>query len=109
MNAGCRDYHRFNRRTFLRIGGATFFGLTMPQLFRARAAAAGVKPKAKQVLLVWMYGGPSQIDMFDLKPDAKKEIARQRARGNERLRRTAAALKSSPIVEDLPTVATTPN
>jgi hypothetical protein len=76
MNAGCRDYHRFNRRTFLRIGGATFFGLTIPQLFRARAAAAGVKPKAKQVLLVWMYGGPSQIDMFDLKPDAKKEIAR---------------------------------
>ena len=51
----------------LRIGGATFFGLTVPQLFRARATAAPAQPaKAKQVLLVWMYGGPSQIDMFDL-------------------------------------------
>jgi hypothetical protein len=75
MNPGCRDYHRFNRREFLRVGGATFFGLTVPQLLRARAAST--KPaKAKQVLLVWMYGGPSQIDMFDLKPGAKRDVVR---------------------------------
>lgn len=76
MTPGCRDYHRFDRRALLRIGGATFFGLTMPQLFRARAAQPGRKAAAKQVLLVWMYGGPSQIDMFDLKPDSKKEVVR---------------------------------
>lgn len=75
MQPGCREYHRYSRRDALRIGGATFFGLTMPQLFRARAASA--KPaKAKQVLLVWMYGGPSQIDMFDLKPGSKKDVVR---------------------------------
>ena len=77
MKPGCREYHRFNRRDLLRIGGATFFGLTMPQLFRAQAQAAPSKPaRAKQVLLVWMYGGPSQIDMFDLKPNSKKDAVR---------------------------------
>src|SRR5437763_1507654 len=77
MEPGCREYHRFSRRDMLRIGGATFFGLTVPQLFRARAqAAAGKAAKAKQVLLVWMYGGPSQIDMFDLKPGSKKDVVR---------------------------------
>src|SRR5438046_1444059 len=77
MKPGCREYHRFNRRDLLRIGGATFFGLTMPQLFRARAEAGPARPvRAKQVLLVWMYGGPSQIDMFDLKPNSKKDVVR---------------------------------
>lgn len=77
MNApGCRDYHLYNRRSFLKAGGATFFGLTMPQLFKARAEAPAKPAKAKQVLLLWMYGGPSQIDMFDLKPDSKKELSR---------------------------------
>ena len=76
MNPGCREYRRYDRRQFLTAGGATFFGLTLPQLLRARAAEPQRKVRAKQVLLLWMYGVPSQIDMFDLKPDAKKEIAR---------------------------------
>lgn len=74
---GCHDYHRFNRRDALRIGGSTLMGLSVPQLLRGRAEAAGTRPiKAKQVLLVWMYGGPSQIDMFDLKPESKLEKSR---------------------------------
>jgi hypothetical protein len=76
MNAGCREYHRYNRRDFLRVGGATFFGLTVPQLLRARAEAPSKPARAKQVVLVWMYGGPSQIDMFDLKPNSKKDAVR---------------------------------
>src|SRR5262245_7154603 len=76
MTPGCREYHRYNRREFLRVGGATFFGLTVPQLLRAKAAADARPAKAKQVLLVWMYGGPSQIDMFDLKPNSKKDAVR---------------------------------
>src|SRR4051812_25012541 len=77
MNPGCRAYHQYDRREVLRIGSATFFGLTVPQLFRARAQAGPARPaKAKQVVLVWMYGGPSQIDMFDLKPNAKKDAVR---------------------------------
>ena len=76
MNTGCREYHRYNRRDFLRIGGATFFGLTVPQLLRACAEEPARKARAKQVVLVWMYGGPSQIDMFDLKPNSKKDVVR---------------------------------
>jgi hypothetical protein len=76
MSAGCREFHRYNRRDFLRVGGATFFGLTVPQLLRGRAQAADKPAKAKQVVLVWMYGGPSQIDMFDLKPNSKKDAVR---------------------------------
>ena len=77
MKPGCRAYHQYSRRDVLRIGGATFFGLTVPELFRARAQAGAARPaRAKQVLLVWMYGGPSQIDMFDLKPDSKKDVVR---------------------------------
>lgn len=76
MKPGCREFHRYNRRDALRIGGATFLGLTVPQLLRAREAAPALPARAKQVLLVWMYGGPSQIDMFDLKPDAKKDVTR---------------------------------
>src|SRR5262249_13805648 len=75
MKPGCREYQQYNRRDVLRIGGATFFGLTMPQLFRAQAEPSP-PVKAKQVLLVWMYGGPSQIDMFDLKPNSKKDAVR---------------------------------
>src|SRR6186713_24088 len=77
MLPGCREYHRFNRRDFLRVGGSTFFGLTVPQLLHARAAAGPERPaRARQVLLVWMYGGPSQIDMFDLKPNSRRDVAR---------------------------------
>jgi ribosomal subunit interface protein len=39
---------------------------------------------------------------------AKKEIARQRGRGEPRARRTAEALRNSPVVEDLPTVVVPP-
>jgi hypothetical protein len=73
-----REHCGVNRRGFLRIGGATFLGLTMPQLLaaRARAATSGRKARAKQVVLVWLEGGPSQIDMFDLKPNSKKAVVR---------------------------------
>lgn len=61
-----------DRRSFLRVGALSGLGLTLPQLLQARAA----KPNAKDVnvILLWMGGGPSNIDTFDLKPDAPTEI-----------------------------------
>ena len=58
------------RRDFFRAGGASLFGMSMADFFRARAAAPG-KPgaKAKQMILIWMAGGPPHQDMFDMKPD----------------------------------------
>ncbi len=76
MKPGCREYHRYNRRDFLRIGGATLFGLTVPQLLRAQSEPTARPARAKHVVLIYMNGGPSQLDMFDMKPNAKKDIVR---------------------------------
>lgn len=60
------------RREVLRLGGLTALGLGLPQLLRAQQAA---KPKkAVNCILLWMLGGPSHIDMYDLKPHAPSEI-----------------------------------
>ena len=64
------------RRAFLRVGGLALGGLTLPGLLRADAARAaeGTRPSRKSCILVWLAGGPSHIDMYDLKPDAPAEV-----------------------------------
>ena len=59
------------RREFLRAGTLALGGLTLPQL----AAASSPRPSASQtsVILFWMWGGPSQLETFDCKPDAPSE------------------------------------
>jgi hypothetical protein len=64
------------RRDFLHVGGLGAAGLTLPGLLEARAAArpqAGTG-KAKRCILLFMNGGPPQMDTFDLKPDAPPEV-----------------------------------
>ena len=63
-----------NRRDFLRIGGTTLFGLSLPDFFRAQAAGERTEAKAKQMICIWLGGGPPHRDMFDLKPDAPAEF-----------------------------------
>jgi hypothetical protein len=63
-----------SRRGFLQIGALGLGGLTLPQLLRAESPAAGRSP-TKSVILIYLVGGPPHQDMFDLKPDAPKEIA----------------------------------
>jgi hypothetical protein len=65
---------RLSRRSFLQIGTLGAAGLTLPQLLRAEAAA-GARPSHKSVILIYLVGGAPHQDMFDLKPDAPKEIA----------------------------------
>ncbi len=65
---------RFNRRSFLQIGSLGLGGLTLPGLLRAESTA-GVRSNPKSVILVYLVGGPPHQDLFDLKPDAPKEIA----------------------------------
>lgn len=72
MTIGRTVYRRLNRRHFLRIGGAGLFGLSWSRLFEAQAAPA--KRQARQLIVVWMGGGPPHIDMFDMKPDAPEDI-----------------------------------
>ncbi len=65
-----------NRRNFLRVGALAAGGLTLADRLRGEAAAAesgGSTPK-KAVIQVWLAGGPSHIDMYDLKPHAPAEF-----------------------------------
>ncbi|WP_435017736.1 DUF1501 domain-containing protein [Tundrisphaera sp. TA3] len=66
-----------SRRWFLRAGLAGLAGLATPDLLRlqAKAATSPSKPGGpKSVILLWLSGGPSHIDMWDPKPDAPAEI-----------------------------------
>ena len=62
------------RRGFMQIGSLALGGLTLPQLLRAEGNA-GVSGSRKSVIMIYLVGGPPHQDMFDLKPDAPKEIA----------------------------------
>ena len=67
---------RLTRRQALRIGGSGLLGgLTLPSLLEMQATAATRGPaKAKACILLFLNGGPSHIDMWDLKPNAPDEI-----------------------------------
>ena len=64
-----------SRRNFLRIGalGTTF---TLADMLRVRAAqtSAGKPTRTKSAIMIYLPGGPSHMDMYDLKPDAPKEF-----------------------------------
>ncbi len=64
-----------SRRDMLRVGSLAIGGLSLPELLRVRseARAAGRSTKDTAVILIWQAGGPSHIDMYDLKPQAPSE------------------------------------
>lgn len=59
-----------SRREFLRAGGLAVGGLGLPHLL----AGAKPKSKARSCLLIFMDGGPSHLEMWDLKPEAPAEV-----------------------------------
>ena len=63
----------FSRRNFLRIGALGLGGLSLPQLLQAEAQS-GIRQSHKAVIMIFLPGGPSHQDMFDLKMDAPMEI-----------------------------------
>ncbi|OWK44347.1 DUF1501 domain-containing protein [Fimbriiglobus ruber] len=65
---------RPTRRGFLQIGALGLGGLTLPQLLRAESSA-GIRTSHKSVIMIYLVGGPPHQDMFDLKPNAPREIA----------------------------------
>jgi Protein of unknown function (DUF1501) len=61
-----------SRRDFLRVGAFGLGGLALPDLLRLRAVAGtGVKPRS--VIMICLGGGPSHLDMYDMKPEAPVE------------------------------------
>src|SRR5690348_10621908 len=69
------------RRDLLQAGALGLFGLGLPDYFRLAAAqptAPGAAPRsfgcAKACILLYLYGAPSQLETFDMKPAAPAEI-----------------------------------
>jgi hypothetical protein len=62
-----------SRRNFLKIGALGLGGLALPQLLQAESQS-GVRLGHKAVIMIFLPGGPSHQDIFDLKMDAPREI-----------------------------------
>ena len=60
-----------SRRSFLALGVAGMANVGLAPLLRARAASS--EKKNTSVILLWLDGGPSHMDLYDMKPDAPEE------------------------------------
>jgi hypothetical protein len=71
-------FSRHSRRTWLRAGGLSLLGLSTADLARLRAApassAAVEKRRRNSCIFLFLFGGPSQIDLWDMKPRAPVEV-----------------------------------
>jgi len=71
---------RHSRRELLSIGGLSLFGMSLPQVIRMQQAQATAIPRqgsfgaAESVIVVYLQGSPSHIDLWDPKPEAPAEI-----------------------------------
>jgi Protein of unknown function (DUF1501) len=90
------------RREFIQVGFSGLLGLGLPDVLAARARAASQRnaapPRAKSIILVFLTGGLSHIDSFDMKPDAPDGI-----RGE--FKPVATKVPGIPICEHLPRLA----
>jgi hypothetical protein len=70
------EHDSVSRRDFLRVGAISGLGLTLPRILEAEATETGNRrrPRARSVILVYLGGGLSHHDSFDLKPDAPEQI-----------------------------------
>jgi len=58
-----------SRRNFLKIGALGLGGLSLPQLLHAESLS-GIRRSHKAVIMIFLPGGPSHQDIFDLKTEA---------------------------------------
>jgi hypothetical protein len=86
---------KLSRRQVLQVGAASLLGLTLPRLLRATDGAGAT---ADACILVFLDGGPSHLDMWDMKPDAPREI-----RGE--FKPIATSLPGVQLCEHLPRLA----
>jgi hypothetical protein len=73
---GTRLCDGLTRREWLKLGALGIGGLSLPGLLaqEARSEAGTGKKRAKSAIILFLNGGPSQLDMWDLKPEAPEEI-----------------------------------
>ena len=63
-----------SRRNFIRVGGLAAGGLTLANSLRAESTSDKKPARRKAVIQIWQAGGPSHIDMYDLKPGTPSEF-----------------------------------
>ena len=62
------------RRDFLHAGSLAYLGLSLPSFLNLQARGAVNDKKDINVIMLFLVGGPSQLDTWDMKPDAPSEI-----------------------------------
>jgi len=62
-----------SRRDFLQIGALAMGGMALPQLLRAEDALGSAAQKQTSIIMIYLSGGPSHTDMWDIKDRASKE------------------------------------
>ncbi len=87
-----------SRRDFLQVGALGCLGLSVPALLRAGQSGKGTFGRARRCVLLFLTGGPPQLDTWDLKPNAPPQI-----RGE--LKPIATALPGTQISELFPKIA----
>ena len=78
INAGTSPKYcdGLSRRSFVQLGVAGMAGVGLGDVWRARASTANESRSKKDTsaILIWLDGGPSHLDLYDLKPEAPSEI-----------------------------------
>jgi hypothetical protein len=69
-----RTCEGWSRRQLLQAGGAGLLGLSLPKVLQAEAETPFASARAKSVIFMFLFGGPSQLETFDMKPDAPSKI-----------------------------------
>jgi len=94
-----RFFHRpLNRRAALTIGGSGMLGLTLPHFLRAAENERFKTARAKSVVLLYQFGGPSHVDTFDMKPEAPDGV-------RSHFEQISTSLPGLSICEQLPETA----
>ncbi len=69
-------HKRLNRRRLLQIGGLSLFGSLLPTVLHAEGTR-GRQSRARSVIFLHQFGGPSHVDTFDMKPQAPEAVCGQ--------------------------------
>ncbi|MFN6137693.1 MAG: DUF1501 domain-containing protein, partial [Planctomycetota bacterium] len=88
--------HRFDRRRFCTTSGAGFASLALLSMLSDQGVqGTSVPTKAKSVIFLFMFGGPSQVDLFDYKPELQKRDGQTIQNEFRRGTKTQAVLQAS--------------
>src|SRR5436309_198142 len=96
LSPGGRLCDGMTRREWLRAGSLA--SLTLPALLQGRQERSTTRARARSVIQLFMWGGPSQLETFDLKPDALEST-------RSLFRPAATAVPGTMICEHLPRLA----